>query len=413
MMIRYFGTILLLISSLNASDWQERLHILWNQEPANLSLQKVPGAMLGPVSFLEKNDTLLLLDAASQSIIQFHNQEFIGRQLINMEGLEDFILYDKSFLVLAKQRLWEMSGNYKRQIHVEIPSLAVIKGLKLQEDQLIFTLSNGQRILTPKGKWPDFNLQNAEIIVRKSSPMNATVFRNNKSLFSLTGEEFGAIQPVKLNGNQLWLYVEIILKHKPLTVDRQLRCYSLSGKLQKAVELPRYQAHEIFREYQVSDDNLITLLFSNRKGLYILLLNAMDSDQVSFIPFPEQYHQTKPGEKSGLEEEFYHKTEYDKFPKESVSRQEALDIADTYYQHSWTASAANITNGQITDPDGNALETPEWVVVGANYDFPYKWGGFNTINSYDAGLLDGKSAGDKATSAVSQYAVGVDCSGYV
>jgi hypothetical protein len=52
---------------------------------------------------------------------------------------------------------------------------------------------------------------------------------------------------------------------------------------------------------------------------------------------------------------------------------------------------------------------------------PYKWGGFDTPESFLAGLSEGKAAGDIYTSekrrlleaAVSEHAVGIDCSGFV
>ncbi len=71
-----------------------------------------------------------------------------------------------------------------------------------------------------------------------------------------------------------------------------------------------------------------------------------------------KYKQSLYNEDAGEKEATFGKRQ-SHFPK-TVTRQEALEIADSYYQYNWTASAANITNGQITDPDGNALETPEW-----------------------------------------------------
>lgn len=52
---------------------------------------------------------------------------------------------------------------------------------------------------------------------------------------------------------------------------------------------------------------------------------------------------------------------------------------------------------------------------------PYQWGGFSTIEEFDAGVKAGKAAGDVYTEAkrtllddaVSTEAVGIDCSGYI
>lgn len=59
------------------------------------------------------------------------------------------------------------------------------------------------------------------------------------------------------------------------------------------------------------------------------------------------------------------------------------------------------------------IETPGWVQVGENVKIPYQWGGFRTLAQFDQGLSAGKYAGDRATSGVSSYCVGVDCSGFV
>jgi hypothetical protein len=413
MMNRFLIVFLFIFSALAAAEWSEQFHIEWNQPPLNLQRRAVPGAMLGPVSFLQKADTLLLLDAASNRIIRFEKGQFLSQQETGIDGLEDFLLLDAGLLIMAKQRLWYIDGPKRRQIAVPVPKKAVIKALEKSEAGIELKLSSGEKMSNADRKLSDFLLQPELITVRKSHPGSGTVYQNGKALFTLSGEDFGAIQPVKVNEKHLWLYVERIQRHIPLQVERQLRAYDFSGHLISAVELPRLQSHHLFREYRITDDDKISLLFSGKEGLHILHLNPLENENQPFIPFPEKYRQSPPVNDSDEKERQLLPQPQGALPKETVTRQEALDIADSYYQHVWSASESNITNGQITDPDGNPLETPEWVTVGINYDFPYKWGGFNTLASYDAGLLEGKSAGDKATSAVSRFAVGVDCSGYV
>ena len=96
-----------------------------------------------------------------------------------------------------------------------------------------------------------------------------------------------------------------------------------------------------------------------------------------------------------------------------VTPEVALSIADTYVALDWECSAENLTNGVITDPSGNVVQTPTWLYVGTIHSMPYKWGGFDTIESFLQGITAGYYAGDQATSAVSSYARGVDCSGFV
>lgn len=115
---------------------------------------------------------------------------------------------------------------------------------------------------------------------------------------------------------------------------------------------------------------------------------------------------------------------------QSVSRAEVLKVAESYVNHPWTAQAGNVRHGR--DSDGVEIHTPDqaggagfptgacWL-VGANTGVPYKWGGFDTPESFDKGIKAGKAAGDvyspvkrqKGGDAVSSAAVGIDCSGFI
>lgn len=116
---------------------------------------------------------------------------------------------------------------------------------------------------------------------------------------------------------------------------------------------------------------------------------------------------------------------------DSVTRAEALQIAETFIQHRWTAAPQNLRHGQ--DSAGIEIHTPDraggrgdpagdcWELGAKNTGMAYKWGGFDMPASYDAGLRKGKAAGDvytaekrrKGGAAVSGDAVGIDCSGFI
>ena len=114
-----------------------------------------------------------------------------------------------------------------------------------------------------------------------------------------------------------------------------------------------------------------------------------------------------------------------------VTRSEAVAIAESYVVHEWTPTAANAFHG--VDPDGIRVDTPDsdfqpegdergwWIAGQRNVALPYKWGGFDTPEEFDRGVREGKYAGDIYSAekrrllddAVSNLAVGIDCSGYV
>ncbi len=116
---------------------------------------------------------------------------------------------------------------------------------------------------------------------------------------------------------------------------------------------------------------------------------------------------------------------------EPLTRQAALDVAQTFIQHRWTATPKNIRHGR--DAGGVEIHTPDretgrgdpagdcWRLDQENTGVAYKWGGFDTPQSFDAGLRAGRAAGDVYTlekrrlggAAVSGSAVGIDCSGFI
>lgn len=117
---------------------------------------------------------------------------------------------------------------------------------------------------------------------------------------------------------------------------------------------------------------------------------------------------------------------------ESLTRGEALAIAEQYATYKWEASEQNVLHG--TDRSKVVVSTPNrekgasdagddrlWTVGATNIGVPYKWGGFDSLESFAAGVRAGRAAGDlytaekrrKGGDAVSPYAVGIDCSGFI
>jgi cell wall-associated NlpC family hydrolase len=116
---------------------------------------------------------------------------------------------------------------------------------------------------------------------------------------------------------------------------------------------------------------------------------------------------------------------------QTVTRAEALKIAESFIEHHWQASAKNVKHGK--DSSGIDVQTPDrdggkcnplnqcWVPDAENVGVAYKWGGNDSPESFRAGVRAGKAAGDIYTVAkragggktVSGDAVGIDCSGFI
>lgn len=116
---------------------------------------------------------------------------------------------------------------------------------------------------------------------------------------------------------------------------------------------------------------------------------------------------------------------------QGVTRAEAVAIGLSYVEHRWEPGPRSARHGKdaagievhTPDRDGGHVSPVEegWVPGKTNVGMPYKWGGFDTLERFDAGVRGGKTAGDVYTlekrrlggAAVSAQAVGIDCSGFV
>ena len=116
---------------------------------------------------------------------------------------------------------------------------------------------------------------------------------------------------------------------------------------------------------------------------------------------------------------------------EPVTRREAMQIAASYQLFAWTPTERNIIHGN--DRHGVRVDTPDatfqrpgtrsgwWVPGRKNIGVPYMWGGFSSLREFADGIKAGRYAGDVYTAekragldeAVSQEAVGIDCSGLI
>jgi len=126
--------------------------------------------------------------------------------------------------------------------------------------------------------------------------------------------------------------------------------------------------------------------------------------------------------------------EIDYTPAATVTREEAVQIAESYRVHRWHPTQANVFHGddvagiRVDTPDagfrpqGGEEVRPGWWVPGQiNVGIPYQWGGFDTPRKFDQAVAAGKYAGDIYThrkralldNAVSQQACGIDCSGFI
>lgn len=114
-----------------------------------------------------------------------------------------------------------------------------------------------------------------------------------------------------------------------------------------------------------------------------------------------------------------------------VTPNEAIGIAQQLASHPWQPFGRNVLHGK--DRRGVIVHTPDishepvsprrgwWVAGMTNHGIPYKWGGYDSPQDFDAAIARGHAAGDVSSpakrradnAAVSAQAAGLDCSGFV
>ena len=114
-----------------------------------------------------------------------------------------------------------------------------------------------------------------------------------------------------------------------------------------------------------------------------------------------------------------------------LAPEQALRTAQTYTEIEWEPLPIHIRHGK--DSNGIMVHTPDttlaehgdkrgyWRPGKTAKGMPYKWGGFDTPESFLKGIAAGKKAGDIANTykvradnaAVSEESVGIDCSGFI
>ena len=108
----------------------------------------------------------------------------------------------------------------------------------------------------------------------------------------------------------------------------------------------------------------------------------------------------------------------------NVWGRQVIEKALAYANYQWTAHAENVLHG--LDFDGIYVDTPDiswtgeqlncgwWKVDEVNVGIPYGWGNASTIEEFEAGIRNGKYAGNVPEDKkrhISHNTVGVDCSG--
>jgi len=209
----------------------------------------------------------------------------------------------------------------------------------------------------------------------------------------------------------IFLVVERFLQQVPLKVYRKVYTVDNQGNVLSILNLPDIKYLFTLSDLRVDEDGNLYHMLTTENSIEIIKWQGLNKRSNSVVKYPTNYNYHLHFNEHLPSTEL--KTIQALGKNSSATRPMSLRIAEGYVYHKYNCSSANLAPTNVTAPDGDVVRTPERLIVGRNARIPYKWGGFNTLNQFDQGLLDGKFAGDINTNGVSAYAVGVDCSGFV
>lgn len=220
--------------------------------------------------------------------------------------------------------------------------------------------------------------------------------------------------------NNIYLIIEKYVSDVPLKINRQVYTVSSKGKIVSILDIPPVKFLYTIKDFQVDEAGNLYHFFSDQDKICIYKWSGLNNYSEENIKYPFEFdYDFNLNNYLPTKEPVIDNTKNTGAlaspanVEAQVSRNDALKYADTYVLHRYTTAQANLAPNNVTGPDGDVVQTPSWLINGINAKIPYCWGGFSTLAQFDAGLKAGRYAGDINTAGVSDYAVGVDCSGFV
>jgi len=443
-MLRQFFVLMLLLSLLSFASPQdlnartigprEMLFVPWgDSDPAQLQHRIEPGGRVGPLSFrvAPADGAISLLDGLDHSLKVFRGGA-LSQRLPAPDGARDFLPTDHDgILFLARNQLLLYQAGQQTASYRPQNTLPLIEHLEQAAGALVAIHHDGSRVhlsprLSPVMSSPE----------PTTTPHNFAAVRHSASAIEIRvtaqdGRQLSAFRLPVATGNlggvrvigsdraeRIYLDVDLVLQAVPLAVQREVWVVTRDGAVQGRIQLPTHYFTWAFRDLELLPNGDLFHMLSAADGVHVFRWSLADiTDGATVGDYPSRYRK-----KLHYNLELSAKADGPHTDRRApdkatavvtVTRNQAVATGDTYVQHQWTATPANLTNGIVTDPDGDLVQTPAWVVVGLNQAVPYKWGGYNTISYFDTGMASGYYAGDIHTDGYSAYARGVDCSGFI
>ena len=369
---------------------REALFVPWGDDPlTEVRYQAEPGCNYGPQSFRIDAATgmISILDPLNTSVKYFRNGVLEGKAGAPREA-RDFAIESGSAYVF-------LSGNQLARGLVESSGISgIVAGSEKYE---AIKLSSNMARISVGG-----NVGSAYLTID----------------VPVTSGNLGCLRIVGVDGiGRIFVDVDLVERAVPLKVRREVWIVDRSGRTLGKIGIPTHYFTRIFRDLELDANGDLYHMISSEDGIHIMKWTVPDSGGFFEGEYPSEFRRELHYNYLVTDGSSDSDDRIELAPQgtlaDTVTRAQALAKADTYVQHLWTATAANISNGVVMTPDGDSVRTPDWIVVGQNQKVPYKFGGTDELVSFDSKVAAGLYAGDNHTDGSSNYATGVDCSGFV
>jgi hypothetical protein len=413
---------------------QEMLFVPWGDiDPAQVRFQNEADCRFGPQSFRvdSANGEITLLDPLDRALKTYRGQSLI-RSIQVPSGGRDFLVESLSeFLFLAGNQLFffrdgELSGRFNQG-----GSLPLIQGIERSGGELLVTAHDGgtSRLalnLAPARAQRAIQGQTRHVQAVKRSPGLAELMISDPQGRDLPGivlavptGNLGCLRVIGTDDQgRIYLDIDLVEQAAPLEVRREVWILAGTGELQGKLRIPTHYFTRIFRDLELHGNGDLFHMISAEDGVHVLKWSVGAVSGGNYIgDYPPRfqgkihYNLLDAEEPDGLPE--VTRFSVPRAMASTVTRNEAISLGNSYALHQWVCTADNLSDGVEIAPDGDLVLTPDWIVVGLNQRVPYKWGGFDTLANFDAGIAAGNYAGDIHLDGSSAYASGVDCSGFV
>ncbi len=361
-LLKFVITIALTIN-LFAAQPEKLLFIPWGNSTETVKYREEPGYRFGPQNFQVASDDIALIDPLNRAVKHYKRGK-LTKQVKISPAARDFSQIDHNGMAKSTQG---ESGS--------------VKLIDNYTAEIRLTNNNTQQ----------------KILVNHNNPKLASM------------RYLGSDQ-----ADRYYVDVNIITNQIPLVVNRQVQILDNKGRKLGQLNIPHHYFTKIFEDLKIDPEGNLYHMLSSADGIHIFRWNSDDIIEDQYNNYPEKFDE-KQTFHTDLESANGNQKKPLAKPATVISREQTLAIADTYVQHEWVCKEENLTEGVVTDPDGDKILTADWIQIGTNQRVPYKWGGFDLLSVFDNGLENGDYAGDTYTdgNVGSKYARGVDCSGYV